>query len=138
MLKKVIKYTDFNGIEREEPFYFNLTKADLLEMEMSKDGGMGEFIARVVATHDQRELMNLFKTFILKAYGEKSDDGKYFNKSEEISARFAATNAYSELVMELLANENDAASKFINGLAPAGSQPITEAEAKKFLEDKMR
>ena len=138
MLKKVIKYTDFNGVEREEPFYFNLTKADLLEMELSKDGGMTEFITRVVATKDQRELMNLFKTVILKAYGEKSDDGKYFNKSPEISARFAATEAYSVLVMELLANENDAAAKFINGLAPAGTQSITADEAKKFLEDKTR
>lgn len=138
MLKKVIKYTDFNGVEREEPFYFNLTKADLLEMEMSKDGGMTEFITRVVQTKDQKSLMNLFKTFILKAYGEKSDDGKYFNKSPEISARFAATNAYSELVMELLENKDDAAAKFINGLAPAGSQNITAEDAKKFLEEKMR
>ena len=138
MLKKVIKYTDFNGVEREEAFYFNLTKADLLEMEMSKNGGLGEFIARVVQTQDQTELMNLFKTFILKAYGEKSDDGKYFMKSPEISAKFAATEAYSVLVMELLANENDAASKFINGLAPTGTQNITADEAKKFLEEKMR
>lgn len=138
MLKKVIKYVDFNGVEREEPFYFNLTKADLLEMEMSKDGGMTEFITRVVQTKDQKSLMNLFKTFILKAYGEKSDDGKYFNKSPEISARFAATNAYSELVMELLENKDDAAAKFINGLAPAGSQNITAEDAKKFLEEKMR
>jgi hypothetical protein len=138
MLKKVIKYTDFNGVEREEPFYFNLTKADLLEMEMSKDGGMAEFINRIVQTKDQRELMNLFKTFILKAYGEKSDDGKFFRKSEEISANFAATEAYSVLVMELLENENDAAAKFINGLAPAGTQNITAEDAKKFLEEKMR
>lgn len=138
MLKKTIKYTDFNGVEREEPFYFNLTKADLLEMEMSKDGGMGEFIAKVVQTQNQRELMNLFKTFILKAYGEKSDDGKHFYKSEEISQKFASTEAYSVLVMELLENKDDAAAKFINGLAPSGTQNITADEAKKFLEDKMR
>jgi len=138
MLKKIIKYTDFNGVEREEPFYFNLTKADLLEMEMSKDGGMGEFIAKVVQTQNQRELMNLFKTFILKAYGEKSDDGKHFYKSEEISQNFASTEAYSVLVMELLENKDDAAAKFINGLAPSGTQNITADEAKKFLEDKMR
>ena len=137
MLKKVIKYTDFNGVEREEPFYFNLTKADLVEMEMSVDGGFAEFVTKVVQTKDQKELMRLFKNFILKAYGEKSDDGKRFMKSEEISANFAASAAYSELFMELL-SDSDAAAKFINGLAPAGMNNMTTEDAKKFIEDKMK
>lgn len=137
MLKKNIKYTDFNGVEREETFYFNLTKAEMIEMEMSVDGGFSEFIAKVVQTKDQKVLMKLFRDFILKAYGEKSDDGKRFLKSPEISANFAATEAYSELFMELL-SDTDAAAKFINGLAPTGSQQFTADDAKKFLEDKMR
>lgn len=136
MLKKVIKYTDYNGIDREETFYFNLSKADLVEMELSVDGGFAEFVKKVVETKDQKELMKLFKNFILKAYGEKSDDGKRFMKSPEISEKFAATEAYSELFMELL-TDSEAAAKFVNGLAPAGTPNVTAEEAKKFLEDKM-
>ena len=136
MLKKLIKYKDFNGFEHEEPFYFNLTKAEMVEMEMSKDGGFAEFITKVVQTQDQKELIKLFKDFILKAYGERSDDGKHFYKSPEISAKFAATEAYSELFMELLTN-TDAATAFVNGLAP-NETPIDAEAAKKFLEDKMR
>lgn len=137
MLKKMIKYTDYNGVEREEPFYFNLSKADLVEMEMSVDGGFAEFVTKVVQTKDQKELMRLFKSFILKAYGEKSDDGKHFRKSEAISEAFASTEAYSELFMELL-SDSDAAAKFINGLAPAGMSNMSAEDAKKFIEDKMK
>lgn len=137
MLKKMIKYTDYNGVEREEPFYFNLSKADLVEMEMSVDGGFAEFVTKVVQTKDQKELMRLFKSFILKAYGEKSDDGKHFRKGKEISEAFASTEAYSELFMELL-SDSDAAAKFINGLAPAGMSNMNAEDAKKFIEDKMK
>ncbi|MBP5703918.1 MAG: hypothetical protein J6X12_04360 [Paludibacteraceae bacterium] len=136
MLKKVIKYTDYNGVEREEPFYFNLSKAELVELEMSVNGGLTEFITRVVATQDQTELIKLFKRFILMAYGEKSDDGKRFIKSEEISANFAATEAYSELFMELMSS-TEKMTEFVNALAPAGVS-VNEAEAKKFIEDKMK
>lgn len=136
MLKKVIKYTDYNGVEREEPFYFNLSKAELVELEMSVNGGLTEFITRVVATQDQTELIKLFKRFILMAYGEKSDDGKRFIKSEEISANFAATEAYSELFMELMSS-TEKMTEFVTALAPAGVS-VNEAEAKKFIEDKMK
>lgn len=136
MLKKIIKYTDYNGTEREEPFYFNLTKAEIMEMELSTDGGFAEFIAKIVQTKDNKELVKLFKSFILKAYGEKSADGKRFMKSDEISAQFASTEAYSVLFMELL-TDTKAATDFINGLAPVDT-PIDQEQAKKFLEEKMR
>ena len=136
MLKKVIKYTDYNGVEREEPFYFNLSKAELIELEMSVDGGLTEFITRVVQTQDQKELIKLFKRFILMAYGVKSDDGKRFIKSEEISNEFASTEAYSELFMELMSSTENM-TNFVNALAPQGVT-VNEAEAKKFIEDKMK
>ena len=136
MLKKVIKYTDYNGVEREEPFYFNLNKAELVELEMSVDGGLTEFITRVVQTQDQKELIKLFKRFILMAYGEKSDDGKRFIKSKEISDAFASTEAYSELFMELMSSTENM-TNFVNALAPQGVS-VNEAEAKKFLEDRMK
>lgn len=118
MLKKSITYTDYNGVERKEDFYFNLTKAELMEMEMSTTGGLAEMIQRVVDTKDAPAIIRIFKDLVLKAYGEKSADGKRFIKSKELSDAFAQTEAYSELFMEL-ATDADAASNFINGIVPA-------------------
>lgn len=122
MLKKTIKYTDYNGVEREEPFYFNLTKAEIMEMEMSTVGGFAEMIEKIVAAQDTPTLIRIFKDLILKAYGEKSPDGRGFIKLDEegrpLSNRFVQTEAYSELFMEL-ATDAEAATAFINGIVPA-------------------
>lgn len=118
MLKKTITYADYNGNERTEDFYFNLTKAEVMEMEMSTTGGLAEKITRIVNAQDTPSIIKIFKELILKAYGVKSDDGKRFIKSDEISAEFSQTEAYSVLFMEL-ATDADAASKFVNGIIPA-------------------
>jgi hypothetical protein len=117
MLRKTIKYTDYNGVEREEDYLFNLSKAECMEMELSTNGGMENMIKQIIAEKDNEKIVNLFKKIILKAYGIKSPDGKYFRKSPEISADFAATEAYSVLFMEL-STDADAASKFINAVLP--------------------
>ncbi len=116
MLKKTITYTDYDGNERTEDFFFNLTKAEVLEMEMGVNGGMTKLIQRLVAEQDMGQISKTFKDIILRSYGEKSLDGKYFEKSPEISRRFSQTEAYSELFMELLDQEK--ASAFINGILP--------------------
>lgn len=118
MLKKTITYPDYNGVERTEDFYFNLSKAEVMEMMMSTDGGLSEMIGKVIAAKDIPNLIKIFKDFILKAYGEKSPDGKRFIKSEEIVTAFSQTEAYSQLYMEL-ATDADSAAKFVNGVAPA-------------------
>jgi hypothetical protein len=118
MIKKTITYTDYNGTERTEDFYFNLSKAEVMEMEMSTSGGLAEMITRIVAAQDQPAIIKIFKDLILKAYGEKSPDGKRFIKSEELSTAFAQTEAYSQIFMEL-ATDADAASNFVNGIVPA-------------------
>ena len=118
MLKKTIKYTDYNGVERTEDFYFNLTKAEIMEMEMSTAGGLGETIQRIVNAQDMPALIKIFKDLILRAYGEKSPDGKRFVKSEDLKNEFAQTEAYSQLFMEL-ATDADSASKFVNGIIPS-------------------
>lgn len=118
MLKKTITYTDYNGNERTEDFYFNLSKAEIMEMEMSTTGGLAEMITRIVAAQDQPAIIKIFKDLVLKAYGEKSADGKRFVKSDEIAAGFSQTEAYSILFMEL-ATDADAAAKFVNGIVPA-------------------
>ena len=117
MLKKTIAYIDYNGVKREEDFWFNLTKAEITEMELSTSGGLAETIQRIVQAQDQPAIIAIFKDLILKAYGEKSPDGKYFRKSEEIRTNFAQTEAYSELFM-LLATDADEAAAFINGIVP--------------------
>lgn len=118
MLKKTITYSDYNGTERTQDFYFNLSKAEILEMEMGTSGGLAEMIQRIVAAQDAPSIIKLFKDLILKAYGEKSADGKRFIKSEELSTAFSQTEAYSILFMEL-ATDADAAAKFVNGIIPA-------------------
>lgn len=117
MLKKTIAYTDYNGVERKEDFYFNLTKAEIMEMEMSISGGLTEMINRIVAAQDAPAIVKIFKELVLKAYGIKSPDGKRFIKSEELATEFAQTEAYSQLFMEL-ATDADAASAFVNGIVP--------------------
>lgn len=117
MLKETITYKDYNDNERTEDFYFNLTNAEVTEMEMSTAGGLAEMINRVVAAQDAPSIIKIFKELILKAYGEKSADGKRFVKSEELSTAFAQTEAYSILFMKL-ATDADAASKFVNGIVP--------------------
>jgi len=128
MLKKAIRYIDYNDVERTEEFYFNLSKAELAEMELSTKGGYAEMLKRIVEAEDAPTVIAEFKDLILKSYGKKSDDGKRFIKSKELSEEFSQTEAYSELFMEL-AVDADAASAFVNGVIPAQLQPA-ESESK--------
>lgn len=122
MLKKTIKYTDYNGVERNEDFWFNLTNAELMELELSTSGGLTETIKKIVSTQDTPAIMKLFKDLILRSYGEKSADGKHFIKIDDdgkmLNNKFSQTEAYSILFTEL-AQDDKAASEFVNGIVPA-------------------
>lgn len=118
MLKKTIKYTDFDGVQREESVYFNLTKSELTEMELSATGGLTKMIEKIVETQDGTRIIAIFKELILKAYGEKSPDGRRFIKSKELSEAFSQTPMYDILFMEL-ATDADKASDFIKAVIPA-------------------
>ena len=118
MLKKTITYTDYNEITHTETYYFNLSKAECMEMEMSTSGGLTEMINKIIETQDVPAIIKIFKDLILKAYGVKSPDGKRFIKSEELSTAFAQTEAYSVLFMELATNAEEAAA-FVNGIMPS-------------------
>lgn len=130
MLKKIITYTDYNGVERTEPFYFNLSKAELMEMELGVTGGMTEMLNKIIAAKDAPSLMKTFKEMIMKAYGVKSDDGKRLVKSEEISTAFTQTEAYSVLFMELITDDK-AAADFVNGIIPNEIQAEVAAQTAK-------
>ena len=118
MLKKTVTYVDYNGVERTEDFYFNLSKAEVTEMELSVEGGLSKMLEEIVKSNDNARILELFKEMVLKAYGEKSADGRRFVKSKELSEAFSQTEAYSEIFMELAMDEK-AAAAFVNGIMPA-------------------
>lgn len=118
MLKKTIKYTDFDGFEREETFYFHLSLAEITEMELSVEGGLVKMIEKIVQEQNHAKLVGLFKEIILKSYGEKSPDGRLFVKSEDLSKAFSQTQAYNDLFMELV-QDAEAAAAFMNGIVPS-------------------
>lgn len=115
MLKKPITYTNYNGVTVTENFYFNLNKAEILEMEITTNGGLTDRLSDIANAKDSTSIYKAFKDIILKAYGEKTPDGKYFHKSEELSTAFSHTEAYSVLITEFF-SDPDAASKFIKGM----------------------
>lgn len=128
MLKKTIKFTDYDGNPREEDFYFNLTKAELSIMEMSHVGGFRKKMERIIKAQDGPALIEAFQDIIQTAYGVKSDDGRRFIKSSELFEEFKQTEAYSELIMELLGSEKGAA-EFIAQVMP--QDVVAEAAAEK-------
>ena len=130
MLKKTMTYVDYDGNERTEDFYFNLTKAELMEMTLSTSGGLDKYIERITKTQDSAKLIELFKEIIHKSNGIKSDDGKRFIKNKEILEEFIQTEAYSDLFTTLATDDNEAAN-FVNGIMP---KELLEA-AKKELGD---
>lgn len=117
MVKKTITYKDYNDNERTEDFYFNLSQAELMEMELSISGGLAERIQSIVSAQDTPSIIKIFKELILKSYGQKSLDGKRFIKSQELMDEFSQTEAYSQLFM-LLATDEKEASNFVNGIVP--------------------
>lgn len=125
MFKKTIKYEDFNGNEREETFYFNLTKAEVTKMELQVNGGYSNVIQRIVDSQDGSAIMEIFEKIILESYGEKSIDGREFMKSKEIVDKFKSTEAYSVLFMELCTDSAKAA-EFVTGVLP--SETLKEIE----------
>ena len=135
MIAKTIKYKDYNGTEREDKFFFNLSKAELTEMELSIQGGLSDMIHGIVEAKNTPEIIKIFKKIILKSYGEKTADGKRFRKTDDngnpLSIAFSETEAYSILFMEL-ANDDEKAAEFINGVMPTD---IDKKELKKKAEE---
>jgi hypothetical protein len=136
MYKKTMTYTDYNGQSIKEDFYFNLTRAEIMEMQLEKVGGLAEKIQEVIDSKNVPELIKIFKDLILRSYGIKSEDGKHFIKSDELSKSFTQTEAYSDLFM-LLATNADEAAAFVNGIIPENLRnQVEKSQQQKELENK--
>lgn len=140
MLTKTITYEDFDGETRTETFYFNLSKAELAERQITYPGGYAEYLDKIIESKDKTEIFKAFKDLILSSYGEKSEDGKRFIKSKELSEAFEQTGAYDELFMELFGDGNEAAA-FVRGIMPFKDLPETTQDelmdkTRKLIEEK--
>lgn len=118
MIKITKTYTDFNGTQRTEDFFFHFNQAELMEMEMSTEGGFSARVQRIINANNRSDLIQIMKKFVLDAYGIKSDDGRRFMKDDEIRRSFVECPAYSMIFMELAINDK-AAAEFINKVVPA-------------------
>lgn len=132
MIKQTRTYVDYNGNERTEDLYFNLNKAELIEMQYTTPGGFAETLDKIVKTNDQSKLVMIMKDILLKSVGKKSEDGRFFKKSEEISKEFSESPVFADMFIEL-ATDADKASKFIEGILP---DDFSELENNPALENK--
>lgn len=132
MLKREIKYEDYDGNQTSDIFYFNLSKVELIELEVEQKQGFDRVLQHIIDTKDNKELIKIFKQIILMAYGVRSDDGKRFIKSEQLKEEFTQTEAYNALFMEL-ASDDTAAYDFLTGLLP---RDMSENISKKELQEK--
>lgn len=118
MITKTVTYTDLNGNERTEKFYFHFYESEIMEMELSVEGGFADRIQKIIDAKDQPSLIRVVKKFVLDAYGVKSDDGKRFIKNDEVRDAFVQNPAYSKIFMELVLDDK-VASEFVKGVVPA-------------------
>ncbi len=130
MVKKIIQYVDYDGVEKSEECYFNLSESELTKLDAQYDGGLRGILQKIVDSKDVREIMKMFELVLHLSYGEKSVDGKHFWKRDkeghDLADAFEQTPAYDKLFTELLSNPEYAA-KFVEGILPAsnkGSKPV--------------
>ena len=126
MVKKTITYKDYNDVERTEDFFFNLSEAEVMEMEMGVTGGMAEMIQRIVKAQDAPTIIKTFKDIVLRSYGVKSPDGKRFIKNDQLREEFSQTEAYSQLFIRLATDSKEAAD-FVNGIMPKKAEAATSS-----------
>lgn len=121
MLKKTITYKDWNDVERTEDFYFDLSRPEIVRMQASEKGGYDTQLRSIASAMNPALVMSFFEDFIAKSYGEKSEDGRRFIKSEELSKAFMQTPAYEVLFDELVTDDN-AAAEFVNAVMRVDSK----------------
>lgn len=129
MISWPITFTTYNGEKLTETFMFNLSKAELIKMQFDVNGAFSQYIERITNERNLKQLGEEFTKLILNSYGKKSDDGRRFLKSDELREEFAQSEAYSELLVQLL-SDSDAAARFMKGILPADLQAADEEAPK--------
>jgi hypothetical protein len=119
VLKKTVEYEDFNGEMIKEDLFFNLTKAELVELELSEEGGLASALQRIIDSEDGRGIVQQFKKILMMAYGKRSEDGRKFFKNQYMRDEFESSEAYSTLFMELV-TDAEYAAEFVNAIIPSG------------------
>jgi hypothetical protein len=126
MLKKTVTFEDLDGNEVTEDFYFHLSKADIIEMEASEQGGMAQHLAAMIATNDNGQILSAVKLILERTVGRRSEDGRRFERSKEITEAFMQSDAYSVVFMDLVTDAAKAA-EFFKGVIPAQAAAKLEA-----------
>lgn len=134
MLKKTITYTDYDGMERTEDFWFNLSKTELTKLDAELPGGVLGVLRKIIDKKDRKALVDFIETLILRSYGEKTLDGKRFVKTPDMAEEFMQTPAYDELFMSIL-SDTDSQTGFINGVIPQSMAKEIEQTDKKQVEN---
>lgn len=134
MLKKTITYTDYDGMERTEDFWFNLSKTELTKLDAELPGGVLGVLRKIIDKKDRKALVDFIETLILRSYGEKTLDGKRFVKTPDMVEEFMQTPAYDELFMSIL-SDTDSQTSFINGVIPQSMAKEIEQTDKKQVEN---
>ena len=134
MLKKTITYTDYDGMERTEDFWFNLSKTELTKLDAELPGGVLDVLRKIIDKKDRKALVDFIETLILRSYGEKTLDGKRFVKTPDMAEEFMQTPAYDELFMSIL-SDTDSQTNFINGVIPQSMAKEIEQTDKKQVEN---
>lgn len=127
MLKKTVKFKNYDDVEITKDLYFNLRKDELISMQFEENGGLDKLLTKMQNEKDSKEIMKMFEKILKASYGEKSPDGNEFIKSEEVWNRFKSSNAYEVLFMELVSDANKL-SQFIESVIPK----FTQAEQDKI------
>ena len=123
MIKKTVTYTDFDGNERTEDFFFHLTQAEVADWELSVEGGLSKMLLEIIKSKDMRKIIPIYKEILIKSYGEKSPDGRRFIKNDEVRDNFTQTQAFSDLYMSLALDAEEGAN-FVKGIMPKMDQDV--------------
>jgi len=137
MYKTTVEYEDFNGEKKKRTLYFNLSQSELTELKYESNGALEDKIVEIVATKNRSEMMLLFTKLLKMAYGEKSEDGEYFIKNEEVYNRFKYSNAYDAFLEKLVESDSEL-ENFIKYVLPKKlSNKVDMNEVKKKTEEYM-
>lgn len=120
MFKTDITYTNFLGTEITETLRFNLTETELLDLIKEDPKFDAGFLAYASQERDYVKMMDVIRKLIVVSYGEVSEDGKYFRKSDERAIDFLQSAAYEAFKDKLLASDDGHEFvDFLLGIFPA-------------------